>query len=77
MFKNTSTSVSSSLSSVGTCAPDEVPVAVCYAGIGWGTSMPLMQLQQNVSCRALLWILCKDINSNMINSMIHYDGLGK
>jgi hypothetical protein len=45
VFKCASTSVSLSLSSVGMCAPDEAPGAVCYTGIGRGTSMPPMQLQ--------------------------------
>jgi hypothetical protein len=77
VFKYGSTSVSSSLSSVGMCAPSEAPAAVCCARIGWDTSMPPMQLQWNASHQALLWILCKDINNNIINSMIHYDELGK
>jgi hypothetical protein len=47
------------------------------AGIRWGTLMSLMQLQQNTSCWALVWILCKEINGNIINSTIHYAGLGK
>jgi hypothetical protein len=77
MFKNSSMLVSSSLSSTSTCAPDEAPAVVCCAGIEWGTSMPLMQLQRNVSHRALLRILCKENYGNIINLMIHYDGLGK
>jgi hypothetical protein len=77
MLKYASTSVPSFLSSTDTCAPDEVPAAVCCGGIRWGKSMPPMQLQQNVSRRALLRILCKQINDNIINLMIHYDGLGK
>jgi hypothetical protein len=91
VFRYTSMSVPSSLSSMDTsgvgaisrgpfprwCAPDEALAAVACGGIRWGTSMALMQLQRNTSRRALLRILYKKINSNIINSMIPYDGLGK
>jgi hypothetical protein len=76
VFKYTSMLVSSSLSFVGTCAPNEAPAAICYARIGWGTSMPPMQLWRNASRRALLWILYKDIKDNIINLMIQGEGWG-
>jgi hypothetical protein len=36
---------------------DEASVAAAYAGMGWDTSTPLMQLQRNANHRALLRIL--------------------
>jgi hypothetical protein len=77
VFKYASMSVSLLLSYAAICAPGEAPAAVCCDGIGWGISMPPMQLQQNTRHQALLQILYQDVNDNIINSMIHYDGLRK
>jgi hypothetical protein len=91
VFKNTSTSISSSLSSLSSSevvvctgafprwsAPDEAPATVgACGGMGWATSTALMQLQQNDSCRALLQNLYTEMNDNIKNSVIHYDGVRK
>jgi hypothetical protein len=78
VFKYTFMSVSSSLytsdsGGVAICrdplprrlALDEAPVMGDCGGMGWGTSMHPMQLQQNANYRALLRILYTEINENI------------
>jgi hypothetical protein len=78
MFKYTFTFASSSLSVSelgGVAIPrgplprwsplDEAPAAAAYAGMGWVTSTPPMQLQRNTNCRAHLRILYTEIKGKI------------